>query len=152
MDEGHAVESNAPVPGARRLGRRSGAHRLIDLGADEYTRGRPHPMIDPALRNEQLARVLRERGVAAVLLDVVIGTGAHPDPAGMIAQALRAAGPRRPAVIASVSGTDADAQSYARQVATLRAEGAIVARSNAEAARVVARMIRKPSKSSTRRR
>jgi len=152
MDEGHAVESNAPVPGARRLARGGGAHRLIDLGADEYTRGRPHPMIDPALRNEQLARVLRERGVAAVLLDVVIGTGAHPDPAGMIAQVLRGAGPRRPAVIASVTGTDADAQGYARQVATLRAEGAIVARSNAEAARIVARMVRKPSKSSTRRR
>ncbi|MCG6951404.1 MAG: acyl-CoA synthetase FdrA [Betaproteobacteria bacterium] len=152
MDEGHAVQSNAPVPGAQRVRRGAAGHRLIDLGADEYTRGRPHPMIDPTLRNEQLARVLRERGVAAVLLDVVIGTGAHPDPAGMIAQVLRGAGPRRPAVIASVTGTDADAQGYARQVATLRAEGAIVARSNAEAARIVARMVRKPSRSATRRR
>jgi len=152
MDEGHALQSNAPVPGAQRVRRGAAGHRLIDLGADEYTRGRPHPMIDPALRNEQLERALRERDVAALLLDVVIGTGAHPDPAGQIAQRLRGAGPRRPAVVASVTGTDADAQGYARQVATLRAEGVIVARSNAEAARIVGRMIRRPSRSSTRRR
>lgn len=142
MDEGHAVASNVPVPGAQRPGRRRGEHRLLDLGADPYTRGRPHPMIDPRLRDDPLARALRERDVAAVLLDVVIGTGAHPDPAGLIAQRVRDAGRRAAPVVASVTGTDADAQGYARQVATLRAAGVIVARSNAEAARVAARIPR----------
>ncbi len=144
MDAGHAVHSNGPVPGAKRLGRSAAGHRLIDLGADEYTRGRPHPMIDPALRDDHLARALRERDVAAVLLDVVLGTGAHPDPAGLIAQVVGAAGARAPQVVASVTGTDADAQGYARQAATLRAAGVIVARSNAEAARMVAGMVRSP--------
>ncbi len=142
MDAGHAVHSNAPAPGARRLGRSAASHRLIDLGADEYTRGRPHPMIDPGLRDAHLARALRERDVAAVLLDVVIGTGAHPDPAGLIAQVVRAAGTRAPQVVASVTGTDADPQGYARQVATLRAAGVTVTRSNAEAARIVAGRVR----------
>jgi FdrA protein len=142
MDEGHRVQSNAPVPGAQPLARGRAGHRLLDLGADEFTRGRPHPMIDPALRNDHLARALRERDVAVVLLDVVLGTGAHPDPAALIAQVVRGAGPRAAPVVASVTGTDADAQGYARQVAVLRAAGVTVARSNAEAARIAARMLR----------
>lgn len=142
IEAGHAVRSNAPVPGALGLGKGAASHRLIDLGADEYTRGRPHPMIDPALRNEHLARALRERDVAAVLLDVVLGTGAHPDPAGLVAQIVRAAGARAPRVVASVTGTDGDAQGYSRQVAALRAADVTVARSNAEAARIVAGMVR----------
>jgi len=143
MDEGHAVASNAPVPGAQRLADAARGHSLIDLGADAYTRGRPHPMIDPGLRNDHLLRALRERGVAVVLLDVVIGSGAHPDPAGLIAQAVREAGRRTAPVVASVTGTDADPQSYARQAQTLRAAGVTVARSNAAAARTAARMLRR---------
>jgi FdrA protein len=143
LDEGHAVASNAPVPGAQRLGRRAAGHRLIDLGADEFTRGRPHPMIDPGLRNDHLARALRARDVAAVLLDVVIGTGAHPDPAGQIAQVVRDAGRGAAPVIASVTGTEADPQSYARQVQMLRGAGVTVARSNAAAARTAARTLRR---------
>ncbi len=153
MDEGHAVQSNAPVPGAQRIvrgARGRAGHRLLDLGADEYTRGRPHPMIDPALRNEHLARALRARDVAVVLLDVVIGSGAHPDPAGLIAQLLRDAGRRVAPVVASVTGTDGDVQGYARQVAALRAAGVQVAASNAAAARLAARMVktvnRKPAR------
>ena len=72
----------------------------------------------------------------------MIGTGAHPDPAGLIAQVMGAAGARVPQVVASVTGTDADPQGYARQVAALRAAGVIVARSNAEAARIVAGRVR----------
>jgi FdrA protein len=151
MDRGHAVASNTPVPGAQRLGRSAAAHRLIDLGADEYTRGRPHPMIDPALRNDHLARALRDRRVAVVLLDVVLGTGAHSDPAGVVAEVVRSAGTKAAPVVASVIGTDADPQGYARQVATLRGARVIVARSNAEAARVAARMVREPARATTRR-
>src|SRR6185503_1965994 len=86
MDHGLKVASNAPVPGARNSG---APHTLIDLGADEYTQGRPHPMIEPALRNEHLARALRDKAVGVVLLDLVIGYGAHADPAGLVAGILK---------------------------------------------------------------
>ena len=136
LDLGLKVASNAPVPGAAHSG---APHRLIDLGADEYTRGRPHPMIEPALRNEHLARALREKSVGVVLLDLVIGYGAHPDPAGLLVEILGRRKSRNIAVIASVTGTEADPQVYSKQVKTLRAAGVIVAPSNAAAARLAAR-------------
>ena len=140
MDHGLKVASNAPVPGARGVVKRASAapHQLLDLGADEFTRGRPHPMIEPALRNQHLERALREKGVGVVLLDVVIGYGAHLDPAGLIAQVLEKAKERNPQVIASVTGTEADPQVYSRQVKKLRAAGVVVAASNAQAAKLAA--------------
>ncbi len=146
LGEGVAVRSNVPVPGARAAaGLNDKAHTLLDLGDDEYTRGRPHPMIDPALRDELFATVLRDPNVAAVLLDVVIGYGAHSDPAGLIARTLAQAGRRRPAVIASVTGTEGDPQGYGRQVARLREAGVLVAASNAHAAKLAARALMLPS-------
>jgi FdrA protein len=140
MAAGVAVQSNVPVPGARETTRLDvPAHSLVDLGDDEYTRGRPHPMIDPELRNELLAQTLADPAVAVVLLDVVIGYGAHPDPAGLIAQVVGAAPQGRPLVVASITGTDADPQGYGRQAAKLRAAGVLVAASNAAAAALVAR-------------
>jgi FdrA protein len=145
MAAGLAVQSNVPVPGATGTERLDiAAHSLIDLGDDEYTRGRPHPMIDPELRNELLAKTLADPGVAVVLLDVVIGYGAHADPAGLIAQVVEAAkarGGAMPAVVASVTGTDGDPQGYSRQVARLAAAGVQVAASNAGAARLAASVV-----------
>jgi FdrA protein len=134
MDHGLKVASNAPVPGARASG---APHKLIDLGADEYTRGRPHPMIEPALRNVHIERALKDRTVGVVLLDVVIGYGAHADPAGLLAGVLRQTKHSK-RVIASVTGTEGDPQVYSRQVKALRAAGVIVAASNAQAARLAA--------------
>ncbi len=133
-EAGEPYWSNAPIPGA--LTQQSGiAHRLVDYGADEYTRGRPHPMIDPALRDQALATALEEQDVAAVLFDCVIGHGAHADPAGAVARVIKAAGSRvRPALVASVTGTDADPQGRAAQLRTLEDAGVLVASSNAEAA------------------
>ena len=135
MDHGLKVVSNVPVPGA---GESGAPLRLLDLGDDQFTRGRPHPMIDPELRNEHFERALREKGVGAVLLDVVIGYGAHLDPAGLIADLLGKFNGRKPVVIASVTGTEADPQVYSLQVKKLRAAGVIVAASNAQAARLAA--------------
>jgi len=132
---GERVRSNAPVPGAGRVaGKDLAGHCLLDLGADEYTVGRPHPMIDPALRDEMLARALEDPAVGAVLLDVVIGYGAHEDPAAGVAAVLGTAPARRPAVVASVCGTDGDPQGHAEQAARLREAGVLVAPSNADAA------------------
>jgi FdrA protein len=141
MDHGLGVSSNAPVPGASEKGSR---HRLLDLGDDDYTRGRPHPMIEPALRNDLLEQALADPAVGVIVLDVVIGYGAHADPAGLLAAVLKKRRNHRKLVVASVTGTDADPQGYPRQVRTLEAAGAIVAPSNAAAARIAARAIARP--------
>jgi len=134
---GLPVASNVPVPGAAVLAGANGAHTMIDLGDDEFTRGRPHPMIEPAVRDRPLAAALADPAVAAVLLDVVLGHGAHPDPAGHLAGILNGRN-GCPLVIASVTGTDADPQPRGAQVEKLVAAGVIVADSNAEAAALAA--------------
>jgi FdrA protein len=133
MVAGLPVASNVPVPGAATVNGAMAGHVMIDLGDDAFTRGRPHPMIEPAVRDAPLAAALADPGVGVILLDVVLGYGAHPDPAGHLAQAL--AGRRDGAVIvASVTGTDADPQPRAAQVAELEEAGVMVADSNADAA------------------
>ncbi len=131
------VRSNIPVPGAKQLEPASnGGHVLIDLGDDDYTRGRPHPMIEPAVRDAPLAEALADAQVGVVLLDIVLGYGGHLDPAGHLAGALANRAPKGPLIIASVTGTDADPQNAKRQIETLKAAGVLVAPSNAAAARL----------------
>lgn len=112
------------------------AHTYIDLGAEEYTTGRPHPMIDPRLRNLALGSAARDPRTAALLFDLVIGYGANPDPAGALGETLTAIHRERPdlPVLASVCGTDADPQVRSRQAETLEALGVTVLPSNADAA------------------
>ncbi len=117
-------------------------NRVIDLGDDVFTRGRPHPMIDTRLRIERIADEAADREVAVLLLDVVLGDGAHPDPGGALAPALKTAVKRGLAVVASVCGTDADPQLRSRQVKQLEAAGVRVAASNAQAARLAAAIAR----------
>ena len=105
---------------------------MVDFGDDALTAGRAHPMIDPTLRLEHLARVAADEDTAVVLLDVVLGHGAEPDPAALLAPAIAAV--RQPVVVAVV-GTDADPQGLARQVEALVAAGAEVHLSNARATR-----------------
>lgn len=132
---GREFWSNAPVPGALAARPESG-HVLVDYGSDEYTRGRPHPMIDPTLRDAGLAAALDDPTVAAILVDIVIGTGANDDPAEHAANAVAAAATRAACVIACVVGTDLDAQNRAAQVRTLEEAGIVVAPSHAAAARL----------------
>ena len=105
---------------------------FTDFGEDEFTRGRAHPMIDPTLRLERLAAVAGEAGV--LLLDVVLGHGAEPDPAKGLAPAIEAVSTAVPVVV-TVVGTAADPQGLDRQVAALGEAGAEVHLSNARAAR-----------------
>jgi len=112
-------------------------HSVVDLGADTFTRGRPHPMIDPALRTEQLEQALADDTVRLVLLDVVLGYGAHDDPAGSIAEAVGAVrNDAWPQVVASVCGTRGDPQQWPGQVEQLIDAGVHVTESNAAAARL----------------
>jgi FdrA protein len=104
----------------------------VDFGDDAYTTGRAHPMIDPTLRLEHLSRAAADPDTAVLLLDVVLGHGAEPDPAALLAPALSDL--RRPAVVAVV-GTAADPQGLDRQVRALADAGAEVHLSNAGATR-----------------
>jgi FdrA protein len=116
-------------------------HRILDLGEEEYTRGRPHPMVDLDVRRSMLEETAGDARVGCVLLDVVLGHGAHPDPAGELAPAIaRIAG--EALVLARVCGTDADPQDARAQTATLERAGAIVAPSNAAAARLAVRAVK----------
>lgn len=109
-----------------------GGHTFVDFGDDEYTTGRAHPMIDPSIRLEHLARAAADPATGVLLLDVVLGHGAEPDPAASLAPAL--AGVEQPVVVAVV-GTGADPQGLARQVRALTDAGAEVHLSNAGATR-----------------
>jgi FdrA protein len=143
------IWSNIPLDPAYRLSdaRRSREHTVVDLGAAEFTVGRPHPMIDQTLRLERLAREASDPSVAAILLDVVLGYGAQADPAGELAPAIAsaraaaAAEGRSLVVVVALVGTLADPQGYERQRAALEGAGAIVTPSNAEAARLAASFV-----------
>ena len=137
-----AVTSNVPIPGVATPATASDAHVVLDLGDDEYTVGRPHPMIDPSLRNQMLSAALRDGRTAVVLLDVVIGYGAHADPAGDLIAALPAAKDREALLVASVCGTEGDPQRYSRQVALLEEAGIVAAPSNAHAAELAVDVLR----------
>ena len=141
LQAGQAVSSNAPVPGAAALTEVPAGHCLIDLGDDAYTRGRPHPMIEPSVRSAPLANACRDATVGAILADVVIGHGAHADPAGEFIGSLESAGPDRPLVLASVTGTDNDPQNRSKQIERLRDAGVIVAPTNADAAAFAASLV-----------
>ncbi len=130
-----AVSSNAPVPGAA-TANAPDAHRMIDLGADEFTRGRPHPMLEPAVRDAPLREALADASVGVILLDVVLGTGGHHDPAGHLARVLSERPAKGPHVVASITGTAGDRQGLAAQTRALDAAGVAVAPSNAAAARL----------------
>src|SRR5262249_58147858 len=79
------VKEATPDTDARRI------HSLVDLGDDEYTVGRPHPMIDFRLRNERIAAAADDPATAVILLDVVLGYGSHPDPASELQPVIDAA-------------------------------------------------------------
>ncbi len=127
------VGHGPPRPGA--------GHALFDLGEAEYTEGRPHPMVDLEVRTGMLEQAAGDERVGCVLLDVVLGFASHPDPAGGIADAVRRAA-EHAIVVAHVCGTPDDPQDSDRQAKTLSDAGAIVAPSNAAAARLALRALR----------
>jgi FdrA protein len=111
-------------------------HVMIDFGSDEMTEGRPHPMIDQRIRLEHFASAAADKAIGVIMLDVVLGYGAHPDPAAEIAPKIAAAKSERAVgIVVSLIGTDADPQGLAAQAGALAQAGAHVFGSNAEAAR-----------------
>ncbi len=125
----------------------SRGHTLVDLGDDQFTRGRPHPMIDHRLRNERILREAADPEVAIILLDVVLGYGSHPDPAAAMLPAIREAraiarkAGREIIIAGFVCGTESDPQVLSRQCTALQSEGMLLSRSSARAARFAAELV-----------
>ena len=128
------VFSNTPLDPSWALPAPPDAHLCLDLGEEEFTRGRPHPMVDPEARLELLRDQASDPTVAVVLLDVVIGDGAHPDPAAMLAPAAAEIVASGAAVVAYVLGTDRDPQDFERQRSVMRQSGCVVSETGARAA------------------
>lgn len=145
-----AVYANAPLDKRFKLEKAtvSQGHTIVDLGEDEFTVGRLHPMLDHELRIKRLHQEAADPETAVILVDVVLGDGAHADPAGELAPAIAEAiakadgAGRHLDVIAVVVGTDADPQNLDSQVERLTAAGAQVEFNNETAVRRAGEIVR----------
>jgi FdrA protein len=119
-------------------------HTCLDMGEEEFTASRAHPMIDPLLRQQRLVDEAKDPECAVILLDIVLGYGSHLDPAGELARSINDAQSlcekegRHFSVVASIIGTDKDPQGLKNQMDKLTNAGVIVMTSNAQAARMAA--------------
>jgi len=146
---GIASYSNVPLEAGLALAHpgRSQQHTMLDLGDDDFTVGRPHPMIDPSQRVARLATEAADPETAVILLDIVLGYAGHQDPAGALAAAIRAArasaasAGRELAIVAFVCGTEEDPQVRSVQERSLREAGALLVPSSTHAARLAAQMV-----------
>ena len=142
---GEALEPKAPL-----LRKGGAAHAIVDVGDDFYTRGRPHPMVDQEVRCALMEAAGSDAGVGVLLFDLVLGDGAHLDPAPELAEAVRGALAARERLenapplrfIASVSGTDADPQITQRQMELLQAAGVSVQSTAARAAALAVKWLK----------
>lgn len=107
----------------------SRGHTFLDFGEDEFTNGKPHPMIDPSNRIERFKAEAADPEVGVIVMDVVLGYGANPDPVGVMLPAIKeakanaAAAGRHLEILAYVLGTEADFQNFDEQVAKLTEAG-----------------------------
>jgi FdrA protein len=138
LKKGHNVLENSLV---------SQENTIVDLGEDEFTVGRLHPMMDNTLRIQRLHQEAADPSVAVILLDVVLGYGSHPDPASELAPAIAEAldtakkAGRYLEIVAVVVGTDLDPQGMEGQIEQLEAAGAWVETRNDVAVRYVGELI-----------
>ncbi|MGA2989997.1 MAG: acyl-CoA synthetase FdrA [Candidatus Korobacteraceae bacterium] len=131
------IYSNVPAGTAAKLENslKSRGNTLIDMGADEFTQGRLHPMIDYSLSKRRIVQEAADPETAVILLDVILGRGANPDPASELCEAISQAS-KSVCVVCSVTGTDQDPQNRAEVKSRLEAAGATVMPSNAAASQL----------------
>ncbi len=143
------VWANAPLNKEYKLANSliSQEHTIVDLGEDEFTVGRLHPMMDNELRIRRLLEEGEDPSVAVIMLDVVIGFGSHPDPASELAPAVvkakkaAEAGGRYLEVVAVVTGTGEDPQNLDHQIEQLKGAGVWVSTSNEEVVRYAGQIL-----------
>ncbi|MGB8102395.1 MAG: hypothetical protein WCE96_12040, partial [Nitrososphaeraceae archaeon] len=140
--------SNAPTGGTKKLptASKSKKHSILDLGEEEFTQGRPHPMIDPTIRRLRLVEESHDPEVGVILMDFVLGYGSNPDPVGAvlneIAQVKATARKNRYlSIVTHVCGTKRDPQGYDESIRKLENAGALVFPTNALAAIASAQII-----------
>ena len=146
---GIRVHSNSPLKGNWPLDdpQQSVEHTLVDLGAEFFTDGRAHPMIDASLRRDRILSEANDPSMAILLLDFVLGYNASPDPVGELVDAITQAQSKahargsRLAVVASVCGTEGDPQGLKRQIKLLEEAGVLVQPSSAQAAELAGRLV-----------
>jgi FdrA protein len=149
--DGVSIYSNIPLTPEMKLDNvhKSREHTCIDLGDDDFTLGKPHPMIDPTGRAERLARESEDEGVAILLMDFVIGYGSNIDPAGEMLPSIIEAKKKVESrggylsVIGYICGTVKDPQGYAEQKEKLEQAGVVLMPSNAQAVRLAGRLLNK---------
>jgi hypothetical protein len=124
---------------------KSQGHTIIDMGEDYFTDGLPHPMIDPAQRNNRLEKEASMNETGIVLFDCVLGYGSHEDPASTIVKSITQAKSKNPNAIfiGSVCGTDKDIQNRTVQENLLKKAGAIILPTNAQAAKLASILVKK---------
>ena len=133
------IYSNVPIGGSQALlnTSKSQMNSVIDLGEEEFTEGRAHPMIDPTIRKLRLVDESIDSKVAVILLDFVLGYGSNPNPVAAIINEIKDAKKyteregRHLSIIAHVCGTKKDPQNYESSVQLLKRSGAIVMPTNA---------------------
>ena len=147
LDDKFDIESNVPLRKELFLEAptKGKKHCCVDLGEDEFTRGIPHPIIDTGLRGQRLEEDMRDPTCRVIMMDIVLGFGADPDPASKFAAIINRV--RKdlpdggPIIVCSVCGTDADPQSCAPQEKPHEDAGCFVFPTNAQAAKAVARIV-----------
>lgn len=133
------VYSNAPLEPKYKLedSFKSYKHTVIDLGEEEFTAGRAHPMIDPTIRKLRLVEEARDPEVAVITMDFVLGYGAHPDPVEAMSSSILEAKKiakedgREIVFMAHVCGTERDPQNAVQQEEKLKNIGVVTFPSNA---------------------
>jgi FdrA protein len=140
------ISSNAPLDDSSLLAdaEKSVGHTCVDLGAEEFVEGRAHPMMDYTIRKMRIIEEAKDPSTAVILLDVVLGYGSNPDPAGQLASAIAEArsiaakAKRSIPFVASIVGTDGDPQGLSTQASRLRKAGVVLMPSNAQASLLAA--------------
>lgn len=149
LDLGIKVHSNAPLSGNVPLGDpgMSQEHTMVDMGAEFFTEGKAHPMIDASFRRERILAEANDPSVAVLLLDFILGYNASQNPVGDLLDAINQAqkyacdrGSYLP-VIASVCGTEGDSQDFREQIKMLQRAGVLVTSSSAQAAELAGRLV-----------
>lgn len=148
------VHSNIPLAGVKKLANSMNSleNTFLDMGEDEFTRGKVHPMIDPTPVADRIRGEGKDPSVGVILFDVILGYGAHPDPASVLGPAImdvkqKLENHNRDVIIVThVCGTEGDPQSRTKQEEKLRRAGALMLYTNFQAAKVVGAILREKSK------
>ncbi|MBP7654797.1 acyl-CoA synthetase FdrA [Candidatus Dependentiae bacterium] len=137
---GLEVFSNIPLTPELKLKNAYESYKntLVDLGDDEFTKGRPHPMIDYTLRCQRIVEESSKKDTGIILFDIVTGYGSHINPVEPLSEAITKSlkNNKNLVFIASICGTSYDIQNINEIKKQLEKLGVIFMPTNAQAAKL----------------